>query len=105
MDQPFKIDIRRGAGSDTVQFHGNIDAHADQHFDDLIRQVSTNRVIMDFSHTGRINSMGIALLLRSIKSIKSEKKAEVSIQGLNQINTMLFKMTGIFLLASDARTV
>ena len=104
MEQPFKIDIRKGAGGDTVQFHGNIDAHADRHFDELIKQVSANRVIMDFSTTGRINSMGIALLLRSIKSIKAEKKAEVSIQGLNQINTMLFKMTGIFLLASDART-
>lgn len=103
MEQSFRIDIRRGAGSDTVQFHGNIDAQADRHFEDLIRQVSANRVIMDFSTAGRINSMGIALLLRSIKSIKTEKKAEISIQGLNQINTMLFKMTGIFLLASEAR--
>ncbi|HEX9078250.1 MAG TPA: STAS domain-containing protein, partial [Desulfuromonadaceae bacterium] len=103
MEQSFRIDIRKGAGSDTVQFHGNIDAQADRHFEDLIRQVSANRVIMDFSTAGRINSMGIALLLRSIKSIKTEKKAEISIQGLNQINTMLFKMTGIFLLASDAR--
>jgi anti-anti-sigma regulatory factor len=104
MEQQFKIDIQRGTGSDTVQFHGNIDAHADQYFDDLLRQISANRVIMDFSTTGRINSMGIALLLRSIKSIKVEKKAEVSIKGLNQINTMLFKMTGIFQLASNART-
>jgi len=104
MEQPFKIDIRKGVGGDTVQFHGNIDAHADQYFDDLLKQISTNRIIMDFSTTGRINSMGIALLLRSIKSIKAEKKAEVSIQGLNQINTMLFKMTGIFMLASEART-
>ncbi|HEY4745551.1 MAG TPA: STAS domain-containing protein [Desulfuromonadaceae bacterium] len=105
MEQPFKIDIRKGAAGDTVEFYGNIDAHADRHFDDLIRQVSANRVIMDFSAAGRINSMGIALLLRSIKSIKTEKKAEISIQGLNQINTMLFKMTGIFLLASEARAV
>ncbi len=103
MEQSFKFDIRKGIGSDTIQFYGNIDAQADQHFDDLIRQVSTNRVIMDFSTTGRINSMGIALLLRSIKSIKTEKNAEISIQGLNQINTMLFKMTGIFMLASEAR--
>lgn len=104
MEQPFKIDILKEPGGDTVQFYGTIDAHADQHFDDLIRQVSASRVIMDFSNTGRINPMGIALLLRSIKIIKAEKKAEVCIQGLNQINALLFRITGIFLLTSEART-
>lgn len=104
MEEPFKIDIRRETEGETIRFHGNIDSKADPHFDDLIKKVSSSRVIMDFSKTGRINSMGIALLLRSIKSIKTEKKAEVSIQGLNEINTMLFKMTGIFLLASEARS-
>lgn len=103
MEESFKIDIRSEMEGETIRFHGNIDAQADPYFDDLIKKVSSSRVIMDFSKTGRINSMGIALLLRSIKSIKTEKKAEVSIQGLNQINTMLFKMTGIFLLASEAR--
>lgn len=103
MDHSFRIDIRREGGGDTVQFHGNIDAQADPHFEDLIRRVSGKQVIMDFSKTGRINSMGIALLLRSIKSIKTEKNAEVSVRGLNQMNSMLFKMTGIFMLAPEAR--
>jgi anti-anti-sigma factor len=104
MESPFRIDIHKENGSDTIQFHGTIDAHADPHFDNLIRQVSGTRVIMDFSRTGRINSMGIALLLRSIKQIKSEKQAEVRVQGLNQINAMLFKMTGIFMLAPETRS-
>jgi hypothetical protein len=43
--------------------------------------------------------MGIALLLRCFKRIKEEKRAEIKLVGLNQMNTMLFKMTGIFLLA------
>jgi anti-anti-sigma regulatory factor len=60
-------------------------------------------VVFDFSSAGRINSMGIALLLRSIKSLKMEKGAEISIQGANQINTMLFKMTGIYLLAPETK--
>jgi hypothetical protein len=47
--------------------------------------------------------MGIALLLRSIKSLKTEKSAEISIQGANQTNTMLFKMTGIYLLAPETK--
>lgn len=104
MEQAFRIDIRKDNGGDTIQFHGNIDAHADSHFSNLTQQVSSSRVIMDFSTTGRINSMGIALLLRSIKSIKAEKNIEVRVQGLNQINAMLFKMTGIFMLAPETRS-
>ena len=100
MEDTFKIDFKNGAVVDTVMIYGNIDAHVERHFDDLFQQISNNRVVMDFSATGRINSMGIAILLRSIKKIKSEKKCEICIQGLNKTNSMLFKMTGINVLAS-----
>jgi anti-anti-sigma regulatory factor len=103
MEQQFKIEIKKGITSDTVHFHGNIDSHAESHFDDLIKNVSKRMVVFDFSSAGRINSMGIALLLRSIKSLKTEKDVEISIQGANQINTMLFKMTGIYLLAPEIK--
>lgn len=103
MEQQFKIEIKKGNTSDTVHFHGNIDCHADTHFDDMIKSVSTKMLVFDFSSAGRINSMGISLLLRSIKSLKTEKGAEINIQGANQINTMLFKMTGIYLLAPEAK--
>jgi hypothetical protein len=43
--------------------------------------------------------MGIAFLLRFLKSAKDEKNARITIHGLNQMNALLFKMTGIFLLA------
>jgi anti-anti-sigma regulatory factor len=101
MTEPFKFEIQRGMGELTVLFHGDIDAHSDTHFDDLVDQVSNKRVIMDFSKTGRINSMGAAILIRSIKSIKVEKQAAVSLQGLNKINTLLFKITGILQLATE----
>lgn len=103
MEQRFKIEIKQGSTSDTVHFHGNIDSHADTHFDDMIKNVSKSMVVFDFSGAGRINSMGIALLLRSIKNLKAEKGAEISIQGANQINAMLFKMTGIYLLAPETK--
>jgi anti-anti-sigma factor len=83
---------------DNIQFYGNIDSHSEAHFEGLIRRINGKRVVLDFSNTVRINSMGIALLLRSIKSIKEQKKAEVAIIGENKINAMLFKMTGIYLL-------
>lgn len=103
MEQTFKIDLNRHGNSETALFRGNIDAHAEPHFEEFLRNVSTSNLTMDFSQTGRINSMGISFLLRSIKSIKAEKQAEVSIRGLNQINSMLFKMTGIFMLAPEIK--
>ncbi|MGD0584945.1 MAG: STAS domain-containing protein [Oryzomonas sp.] len=103
MEQQFKIEIKNGNISDTVHFHGNIDSHSDDHMEGLIKRIYKKNVVLDFSGTGRINSMGVALLLRSIKSLKAEKNAEVSIQGANKINTMLFKMTGIYLLAPEAK--
>lgn len=47
--------------------------------------------------------MGIALLLRCFKRIKEEKRAEIQVLQVNATNTMLFKMTGIFLLAAAAK--
>jgi anti-anti-sigma factor len=103
MEQPFKIDVNRNGDCETVEFRGNIDAHAEPHFNDLHRKISTTKLTMDFSQTSRINSMGIAFLLRSIKKIKTEKSAVISISGLNQVNSMLFRMTGIFMLAPEIK--
>jgi len=103
MEQQFRIEIKKGSTSDTVHFHGNIDSQADTHFDDLVKSVSKRMVVFDFSSVGRINSMGIALLLRSIKSLKADKGTEISIRGESQTNAMLFKMTGVYLLAPEAK--
>lgn len=101
MQQAFQVQYQPGHQCDAFMFRGVIDAHADQHLEEVVRRVSAPTVQLDFSGVGRINSMGIALLLRSIKSLKSEKKAEVQISGLNQINSILFKMTGVFLMARE----
>jgi anti-anti-sigma factor len=85
---------------DYIRFYGNIDSHSEGQFEELLRQITGKRVVMDFSDTGRINSMGIAILLRSIKSIKTEKSADVAFFGENKTNAMLFKMTGIYMLAT-----
>lgn len=101
MEQTFRVDFRQEPQRDSFLFRGIIDAHADRQLEEVVRRASMQTVQLDFSGVGRINSMGIALLLRSIKSLKSEKQAEVQISGLNQINSMLFKMTGIFLMARE----
>ncbi|BCS55939.1 STAS domain-containing protein [Geobacter sp. SVR] len=104
MEESFKIEVRRNANGETVEFYGTIDARAEQQFDDLFCRLSASRLVFDFSRAGRINSMGIAFLLRSIKRIKVEKNAAVSVSGLNQVNAMLFKMTGIFMLAPEVKS-
>lgn len=86
---------------DSFLLHGIIDMHAERQLEQIVDQATAPVVQLDFSAVGRINSMGIALLLRAIKSLKNVKQAEVQIYGLNHTNSMLFKMTGIFLLAQE----
>jgi anti-anti-sigma factor len=100
MDLEFKFEINKDSVGDNVRFFGNIDSSSEPHFAELHRKITGRRVVMDFTNTGRINSMGIAALLRSIKSIKNDKRADVAISGLNKTNELLFKMTGIYMLAT-----
>lgn len=99
MSSDFKIEVIREGTADVIRFQGTIDARAEQHMRELSSRVSGPELRCDFSDAGRINSMGIAFLLRFLKSAKDEKNARITIHGLNQMNALLFKMTGIFLLA------
>lgn len=101
MELEFKFETHKDSMGDNIRFYGNIDSHAEEHFNELFRQITGKRVVMDFSNTGRINSMGIAILLRSIKKIKAEKKAAITIAGENKTHGLLFKMTGIYMLATQ----
>jgi anti-anti-sigma regulatory factor len=88
---------------DRFIFRGNIDIHAEMNLKDIPAHVRKTRVTFDFSEVGRINSMGIALLLRCFKRIRDDGRAEITLTGLNTIHTMLFKTTGVFLLAAVER--
>jgi len=79
---------------------GTIDAQSEPFFKALPAKVRHSLVKFDFTRAGRINSMGIALLLRCFKEIRQGKQAEILLEGLSPMNTMLFKMTGVFLLAT-----
>jgi anti-anti-sigma regulatory factor len=99
MHTTFKITSGSSSTLDYFTFHGNIDAQAEAQLRELPLKVRQPLVKFDFSNTGRINSMGIALLLRCLKTIKEEKKAEIRLIQPNPMNAMLFKMTGVLLLA------
>jgi anti-anti-sigma regulatory factor len=86
-------------GVDSFAFCGIIDAKAEQLLHDFPAQIESGTVKIDFGKVKRINSMGIALLLRCFKRIREEKKADLQVTNLNQVNMMLFRMTGVFQLA------
>lgn len=85
---------------DLFRMEGTIDAQSEVLLKEIPAKVSHNLVRFDFSRAGRINSLGIALLLRCFKEIRETKKAEIRLDGMTQMHTMLFKMTGVFLLAT-----
>ena len=85
---------------DYFALEGTIDALSEPYFKSLPAQVRHTLVRFDFRRAGRINSMGIALLLRCFKEIRQEKGAEILLEGLGPMHAMLFKMTGVFLLAT-----
>jgi anti-anti-sigma regulatory factor len=87
------------ADCDYFALEGTVDFSSEQLLKKLPAQVKKRRVRFDFSRTGRINSMGVALLLRCFKEIR-DNGAEITVSGLAPMHTMLFKMTGLFLLAT-----
>lgn len=87
---------------DYFALEGTIDITSDRLLRELPTKVKHRKVRLDFSKAGRINSMGVALLLRCLKEMRESKQAEVTLEGLAPMHTMLFKMTGVFLLASPA---
>ncbi len=103
MEPTFSFACTRGSDHQLINLSGTIDAQAEPHFEELQKQISSALVIFDFSKVGRVNSMGIALLLRCFKRLGSERSINVQLQGLSQMNTMLFKMSGLFLLAKEVR--
>jgi len=100
MNTTFTVVHRSFPDHDNFTFSGIIDAKAAMLLGELPGKVSSSLVKCNFHNVGRINSMGIALLLRCFKQIRDERGADIRINALTPVNAMLFKMTGVFLLAS-----
>lgn len=52
------------------------------------------RLILDFTRVQRVNSMGLAQLLKVFEELKS-RKVRIEVQNMNRMVNMLFKMTGM----------
>jgi len=101
MMETFSFKHESSGNCDYFRFSGNIDINAETVLHDIPDSVAHPCVVMDFGQAGRINSLGIALLLKCMKKIREVKKADITICGLSPVNAMLFKITGVFLLASQ----
>jgi anti-anti-sigma factor len=98
-DDSCALTVDRERGFTVFRIAGIIDVRAQQLLEDIVQKVEDSGVWFDFAGVKRINSMGIALLLRCFKKIRDNKRAEIRLLNLNQVNSMLFRITGIFLLA------
>ncbi len=77
------------------QFKGVLSAESQDEFRQMVEAArSGSSIRLDFSKVDRINSMGIALLLKALKELKQSGKA-VEIAGANDMIQASFKMMGI----------
>lgn len=91
------IDATRDEATRTtlLRLSGEIDVSAAAAFEPLHRQPPADRqVVLDFAAVSRINSMGLAQLLRLLEHWRGQG-LRLEALGLNRTLSMLFKMTGL----------
>lgn len=91
------IDATRDEATRTtlLRLSGEIDVSAATAFEPLHRQPPADpQVVMDFAAVARINSMGLAQLLRLLEHWRGQG-LRLEARGLNRTLSMLFKMTGL----------
>ncbi len=84
---------------------GSIDAHSGPVLDELQILSETTKVMLNFSHVERVNSMGLSLLLKIFEKWEGQR-IRVEVYNLNRMISMLFKITGLgrFLPGQTAQT-
>lgn len=91
------IDATRDEATRTtlLRLSGEIDVSAAAAFEPLHRQPPASRhVVLDFAAVARINSMGLAQLLRLLEHWRGQGLL-LEARSLNRTLSMLFKMTGL----------
>lgn len=78
----------------TLLLSGEIDVTAAEAFAILPPEPPQPWVILDFAHVGKVNSMGLAQLMRLLESWKN-LGVRLEARNLNRMVSMLFKMTGM----------
>lgn len=79
-----------------ISFHlvGCIDANAASALEKLAQAPLPERIKLDFSGVQRVNSMGLAQLLKTFEVLQ-QRNIQVQVANANRMIRMLFKMTGM----------
>lgn len=77
-----------------LQLSGEIDVTAGQVFTQLETKPAMPNVVLDFSNVSRVNSMGLAQLMRLLEHWRCQR-IHLAAQGMSHTVNMLFKMTGM----------
>ncbi|MDD5033657.1 MAG: PhnD/SsuA/transferrin family substrate-binding protein [Methylococcaceae bacterium] len=78
----------------TYALIGSIDAHTGPALDTLLAIAESSRIHLDFREVERVNSMGLALLLKLFEQWE-KRGIRVEVSNLNRMVAMLFKITGL----------
>lgn len=88
-----KIEHQKQFDATTVRFYGIIDNTIQEQLEKVFSEISS-KVILDFSQSDRINSMGITVLLKQLKAFQ-QQGGSIYYTNLNRLNTKLFRMVGL----------
>lgn len=86
--------ISDNAGLYTFTLAGQIDVTAGQALDAIDEIAPDTDVVLDFAAVDRINSMGLAQLMKLLEKWKNNS-IRIEAINLNRMTSMLFKMTGL----------
>jgi anti-anti-sigma factor len=98
MSQASKLHISSNISDDGMLFtytlSGQIDVSAGSTLDSLGKVPQNAQVILDFANVERVNSMGLAQLMKLLEQWK-QAQVNIEVRNLNRMVSMLFKMTGL----------
>ncbi len=98
MSQDSKLKINSQVSADgvvyTFHFSGQIDVSAGAALETINDIPASSRVILDFAEVERINSMGLAQLMKLLEQWKN-LRISTEARNQNRMISMLFKMTGL----------
>ncbi len=105
-EQTLQVIPENDGNTALYRFSGIVDAYSKSILGSLAQDPpDTTKVVLDFSEINRINSMGLALLLKMLNAWEGQGK-QIKVINLNRMAAILFKITGLgrFLEGGDDST-
>lgn len=91
--ETLKLETMTSQEISIIRFSGIIDNQIKGRLEDLFATI-TKKVVLDFMRSERINSMGITVLLKTLKHFQGNGGV-ICYVSLNRLNSKLFRMVGL----------